>query len=44
MGFEHWIMDHFWWVIGASLLLLVAGHFAVIWLIRQGKPKEDQPS
>lgn len=40
MGFEHWIMDNFWLVIIASLGLLVAGHFAVVWLMKQGKPSE----
>lgn len=44
MGFEHWIMNNFWPVIIASLILLVLGHFAVVWLLRQtGEKKiEDQ--
>lgn len=42
MGFEHWIMNHFWTVIIISLLLLVAGHFAVAWLMHQGAAKPTQ--
>jgi ABC-type transport system involved in cytochrome c biogenesis permease subunit len=40
MGFEHWIMAHFWPVIIGSLLVLVAAHFGVVWLLRQGKQTE----
>lgn len=35
MGFEHWIMQHFWLIIAISLILLVLGHIAVVWLMRQ---------
>ncbi len=45
MGFEHWIMQNFWLVISVSLVLLVAGHFAVVWLLQQGKkPTTDASS
>ena len=37
MGFEHWIMENFWLVIVISLIVLVAGHFGVVWLMKQGK-------
>ena len=46
MGFEHWIMQNFWTVIIISLVLLVAGHFAVVWLMSKGAPKthtDDTP-
>ncbi|MCI4410489.1 MAG: hypothetical protein JHC38_02320 [Thiotrichales bacterium] len=39
MGFEHWIMANFWFVVGASLVLLVIAHFAVVWLLKQGGNK-----
>lgn len=41
MGFEHWIMNHFWPVIIASLVVLVVGHFAVVWLMRQGNKNKN---
>jgi hypothetical protein len=33
MGFDHWVMEHFWSVIIASLVLLVGAHFLVTWLL-----------
>lgn len=42
MGFEHWIMNNFWPVIIASLVLLVIAHFAVAWLMRQGGKKQGE--
>lgn len=44
MGFEHWIMNHFWPVIMGSLVALVIVHFAVAWLMRQGGKKPDDSS
>ncbi len=37
MGLEYWIMENFWSVIIVSLIVLVAAHFAVVWLLKQGK-------
>jgi flagellar basal body-associated protein FliL len=41
MGFEHWIMQNFWLVMIISLIVLLAGHFAVVWLMQQGKKPEE---
>jgi hypothetical protein len=38
MGFDHWVMAHFWSVIIASLVLLIGAHFLVTWLLTN-KPK-----
>lgn len=43
MGFEHWVMQNFWSVILLSLLVLAGGHFAVVWLMRRGKPDAQSP-
>jgi uncharacterized protein YneF (UPF0154 family) len=43
MGFEHWIMQHFWLIILISLVLLVAGHFGVVWLMKK-TPKDEVTS
>ncbi len=40
MGIEHWIMQNFWLVM-ISLIVLLAGHFAVVWLMQQGKKPEE---
>lgn len=43
MGFEYWIMEHFALVVGSSLILLLIAHFAVAWLMNQGKPSKTDP-
>lgn len=34
MGRTHWIMEHFWLVTIASLIVMVAAHYAITWLLK----------
>ena len=34
MGYGHWIMDHFWLAIIASLVALFAAHYLITWLLK----------
>jgi len=34
MGIGHWIMEHFWLVAIASLIVMFAAHYAITWLLK----------
>jgi len=34
MGLTHWIMEHFWLVAIASLIIMFAAHYAITWLLK----------
>lgn len=42
MGWSAWALDHFWLVVGGSLVISIALHFIVIWLFKNSGNKSSK--